>query len=535
MRRVTQLRWFGRRLATAMAVAAVVGAAAVATPAAAQELKVAMSSPPNSMDPHFYNLFSNINVSEHIFESLIKMDADSRIIPSLAESWKLIDNLTWEFKIRPSAKFHDGSDVTAEDVAWSMDRTSTIVNSPGKFDVYTKSIVKKTIVDPKTIRFVTATPYPLMLSDLTSIFIVSKKATDGISSNDFSSGKGMIGSGPFKFVSFARDDRVELVRNDAYWGTKPAWTKVTLRFIPQPATRVAALLAKDVDAIENVPTADLKRIRDSKDLSFFSKVSHRVIYLNLDQREKTPFVTDKDGKALEKNPFRDQRVRDAMTIAINRDAIRDRVMEGLSEPTSNMVPATLFGNVPDLKVPKYDPNQAKKLLAEAGYPDGFGLTLHGPNNRYVNDEPILQAIASMWTRIGVQTKVAASPMADFASRVSIGRKEFSAWLLGWGAQTGEVSSPLRALTACENAAKGFGTNNGMSYCNQKADALLEQGLAEVDDAKRLKLFQVAVSLVIKDGAFMPIHQQVTTWAARKGIDYVPRTDERTYAHNFKPT
>ena len=163
------------------------------------------------------------------------------------------------------------------------------------------------------------------------------------------------------------------------------------------------------------------------------------------------------------------------------------------------------------------------------------MTLHGPNNRYVNDEQILQAIASMWTRIGVQTQVAASPMADFSSRVSIRRKEFSAWLLGWGAQTGEVSSPLRALTACENADKGFGTNNGMSYCNQKADALLEQGLAEVDDAKRLKLFQDAVRLVIKDGAFMPIHQQVTTWAARKGIDYVPRTDERTYAHNFKPT
>jgi peptide/nickel transport system substrate-binding protein len=534
MSRLRELRWFARRMATAVTVVAALGAATVAAPAAGQELKVAMSSPPNSMDPHFYNLFSNINVSEHIFESLIKMDADSRIIPSLAQSWKLIDNLTWEFKIRADAKFHDGSDVTADDVAWSLDRTSTIVNSPGKFDVYTKAVVKKVIVDPKTIRLVTATPYPLMLSDLTSIFVVSKKATEGLSSDDFSSGKGMVGSGPFKFVSFARDDRVELVRNDQYWGTKPAWSKVTLRFIPQPATRVAALLAKDVDAIENVPTADLKRIRDSKDLAFFSKVSHRVIYLNLDQREKTPFVTDKDGKPMEKNPFRDQRVRDAMTIAINREAIKDRVMEGLSEPTSNMVPATLFGHVPDLQVPKYDPNAAKKLLADAGYPNGFNLTLHGPNNRYVNDEPILQAIASMWTRIGVQTQVAASPMADFSSRVSIRRKEFSAWLLGWGAQTGEVSSPLRALTACENADKGFGTNNGMSYCNQQADALLEQGLAEVDDAKRLKLFQDAVRLVIKDAAFLPIHQQVTTWAARKGIDYVPRTDERTYAHNFKP-
>ncbi|MGE0799750.1 MAG: ABC transporter substrate-binding protein [Lautropia sp.] len=522
-----------RQAALAIAVGFALSGLAAA-PAQAQELRVAMSSPPNSMDPHFYNLFSNINVSEHVFESLIKMDADSRIIPSLAASWKLIDNLTWEFKLQPNAKFHDGSDVTAEDVAYSIDRTSKIVNSPGKFDVYTKAIVAKEIVDPKTIRLKTATPYPLMLSDLTSIFIVSKKATEGLSSDDFSSGKGMVGSGAFKFVSFARDDRVELVRNDAYWGTKPAWTKVTLRFIPQPATRVAALLAKDVDAIENVPTADLKRIREDKNLAFFSKVSHRVIYLQLDQREKTPWATDKDGKVLEKNPFKDQRVRDAMTISINREAIKDRIMEGLSEPTSNMVPATLFGNVPDLKPLKYEPDRAKKLLADAGFPNGFGLTLHGPNNRYVNDEPILQAIASMWTRIGVQTKVAASPMADFSARVSINRKEFSAYLLGWGAQTGEVSSPLRALVACENAAKGFGTNNGASYCNPKMDALLEQGLSEVDDKKRLALFQDAVRIVIKDASWIPIHQQVTTWAARQGIDYVPRTDERTYAHSFFP-
>ena len=523
------------RTRAAIATAVVLALAGLgAAPAAAQELKVAMSSPPNSMDPHFYNLFSNINVSEHIFESLTKMDADSRIIPSLAASWKLIDPLTWEFKIQPNAKFHDGSDVTAEDVAWSIDRTSTIVNSPGKFDVYTKSIASKEIVDAKTIRLKTKTPYPLMLSDLTSIFIVSKKATTGLSSDDFSSGKGMIGSGPFKFVSFLRDDRVEVVRNEDYWGKKPAWTKVTLRFIPQAATRVASLLAKDVDAIENVPTADLKRIREDKNLAFFSKVSHRVIYLNLDQRPKSPWVTDKDGKVLEKNPFTDQRVRDAMTKSINRVAIKDRIMEGLSEPTSNMVPATLFGHVPDLKVVPYDPEGAKKLLADAGYPNGFNLTLHGPNNRYVNDEPILQAVASMWTRIGVNTKVAASPMADFSARVSINRKEFSAWLLGWGAQTGEVSSPLRALVACENASKGFGTNNGMSYCNPKMDALLEQGLTEVDDAKRLAIFQDAVRIVIKDGAWMPIHQQVTTWAARQGIDYVPRTDERTYAHSFFP-
>ncbi len=520
------------RAVGAIAIAVICVAGPLASTASAQEIKVALSSPPNSMDPHFHALFPNIIVSNHMFESLMKLDADSRPMPSLAASWRLVDDLTWEFKLQPDARFHDGTDVTAEDVAWSIDRISTIANSPGKFDIYTKSIVAKEIVDAKTIRLKTAAPYARMLYDMSVVFVVSRKATEGLTSDAFASGKGMIGSGPFKFVSFARDDRVEFVRNEEYWGNKPAWRKVTLRFIPQSATRVAALLAKDVDAIENVPTSDLQRIRTANDLSFFTKVSHRVIYIDLDQREKSPFVTDKDGKPLEKNPFRDQRVRDAMTMAINREAIRERIMEGLSQPTGNFVAPTLFGHVPELKPATFDPDTAKTLLKEAGYPDGFNLTLHGPNNRYVNDEQIMQAVASMWARIGVQTKVAASPMADFAPRVSNKRKELSAWLMGWGGT--DASSHLRALVACENASKGFGTNNGMSYCNPAADALLEEGLRTVDDAKRLTLWQDAVRLVMKDGAFVPIHQQVTTWAARKGIDFVPRTDEGTYAQDFKP-
>ncbi len=520
--------------AVGAAVAAMVTATVLgATPVAAQELRVGLSSPPNSMDPHFYNLAPNVNISEHIFEPLVRMNADSQIVPALAESWRLVDPLTWEFKIRGNAKFHDGSDVTAEDIVWSFDRVPTIVNSPGKFEVYTKSIVAKEVVDAKTLRFKTATPYPLMLSDLTSIFVVSKKLSEGLSTDDFNAGKGMIGSGPFKFTRFARDDRVELVRNDAYWGDKPAWEKVTLRFIAQPATRVAALLAKDVDAIENVPTADLKRVRSDKNLNFVSKPSYRVIYLQLDQREKSPYVTDKSGAVLEKNPLRDIKVRTAMNQAINRQAIADRIMEGLAEPTNNMLPSTMFGYVPELKVVKFDPEGARKLLAEAGYPDGFHLVLHGPNNRYINDEPILQAIAAMWTRIGVNTRVAASPMADFAPRVSINRKDASAWLLGWGFVTGEVSYGLRALVACENAARGFGTNNGSSYCNPKMDELMIKGLAEVDDAKRLALFQDAVRIVINDQSWLPLHFQHSAWAMRSDIDYTARTDERTHAHAFK--
>ncbi|MFJ1260139.1 ABC transporter substrate-binding protein [Cupriavidus sp. CuC1] len=499
----------------------------------AVDFKLAMSSPPTSMDPHFYNLFSNINVSEHMYECLVKMDADSKIIPGLAESWKLVNNLTWEFKIRKGVKFHDGSELTTDDIVWSLERPSTIQNSPGKFDVYTKAIINKKVIDKHTIQLTTNTPYPLMLNDLTSIFIVQKKATQGLTSDDFAQGKGMIGTGPFKFVNYARDDRVELVKNPDYWGPKPAWDKVTLRFIPNPATRMAALLSGDVQAIENVPTPDLPQVRKDPKLSFFSKISHRVIYLYTDdKKDKSPFVTTKEGAPMDKNPLKDARVRNAISMAINRQGIKDRLMEGLAEPTNNLVPPTLFGYNPNLKTVKYDPEGAKKLLAEAGYPNGFGITLHTPNNRYVNDEKIAQTIAQNLTRIGIATKVEGMPMATYSSKGI--KHEFSFGLLGWGAQTGEVSSPLRALLACEDPKKGFGTTNWGEYCNPKMDVVLEKALATVDDGERSKLLQEATAIAVNDGGIIPIHQQVTTWATQKGITYVPRTDERTYAHNFKP-
>ncbi len=505
---------------------------ALAAPmASAQEFKLAMSSPPTSLDPHFYNLFPNLNVSDHMFETLVTMDPDSRVIPALAESWTLVNNLTWEFKLRRGVKFHDGSEMTAEDVAWSMDRPATIVGSPGKFDVYTKAIINKKIMDPYTIRFTTKEPYPLMLADLTSIYIVSKKVTTGISSDDFSSGKGMVGTGPYKFAKFLRDDRLELDRNDVFWGKKPAWSKVTIRFIPNGATRLAALLAGDVQAIENVPTPDLAKVRSDASLALYSKVSHRLIYLYPDsKRDKSPFVTDKDGKPMDKNPMQDVRVRTALSMAINREAIRDRVMEGLSEPTNNLVPKTLFGNNPALKVVKYDPEGAKKLLTAAGYPNGFGLTLHTPNNRYVNDEKIAQTIAQMFSRIGITTKVEGLPMSVYSARGA--KSEYSIGLLGWGAQTGEASSPLRALLACDNPAKGLGGFNWLKFCNPKMDALLQKALNTVDDKARLALLQEASAVAINDGGLIPIHQQVTTWATKKGIAYIPRTDERTHAYEF---
>jgi len=222
--------------------------------ARATDMRIGVSAEPSSLDPHFHNLASNNNIAAHVFEPLTRFDSDSKLIPALAESWRLVDDTTWEFKLRKGVRFHDGSELTAEDVVWSLDRPATITNSPGAFTLYTRQITGTQIVDPYTIRLKTATPYPLMLNDLSSVAIVSKNLTQGLASGDFATGRGMIGTGPFKFVAFNRGERLELARNDAYWGEKPAWERVTFRFLSNDPARLAALLAGDVDTIDRKST-----------------------------------------------------------------------------------------------------------------------------------------------------------------------------------------------------------------------------------------------------------------------------------------
>jgi peptide/nickel transport system substrate-binding protein len=498
-------------------------AACLALPARGQNLTIGTSTEFSSVDPHYHNLAPNFSATRHIFDALIFTDERQALKPGLATSWRAISPTAWELKLRKGVKFHDGSEFTAQDVLYTIDRIPKVPNSPSSLAVYTKSITKAEAPDPYTLILHSATPYPLLPNDISNVYIVSHKA-EGKTTEDFNAGRAAIGTGPYQFVEWVRGDRLVVKRNPAYWGGAEPWEKVTFKPLTNDAARVAALLAGDVDLIDVVPSADLERVKRTASLALFQIVSNRVIYLHLDSdRDSSPFITGVTGK----NPLKDVRVRRAMSLAINRTAIAERVMEGLSIPANQLLPEGFFGYNPALPAPKYDADGAKKLLAEAGYPDGFGVTLHSPNNRYPNDEKIAQAVAQMLSRVGIATKVDAMPANVFFTRGT--KLEFSFLLAGWGAGTGEVSSPLRALLATYDKDTGMGSANRGRYSNPRMDAVLKEALEAVDDAKREKLLQDAVKLSMEGYGIIPVHYNINTWASKKNLAYVPRTDEFTLA------
>ena len=505
-----------------------------ALPAGAQTLSMGLAAAPTSVDPHYHTFSPNESLDAHIFDRLVEMDAASRPSPGLATSWKLINDTTWEFKLRPGVTFHDGSPFTAEDVAYTLDRVPRVVNSPGSFAIYTKPVTRVEIIDPLTVRLHTAELYPLLPIDLSQVFIIPHGLGPNPTTEDFNSGKNAIGTGPFRMISYRSGDRVELERNNAWWGRAPYWQHVTVRMIPNDAGRTSALLAGDITFMEFVPTADAARLRADNRVALAETTSLRLVYLYLDRSRTgpTPFVTGPNGEALTTNPLNDLRVREALSIAINRPAIVERVMENAAIPTGQFLAPGAFGHVPDLAAPKFDPTRAKALLAQAGYPNGFRITLHGPNDRYVNDGKIIQTIGQMWTRIGVQTTVDAMTWTSYVSRAN--KLEFSAFLLGWGISSGEASNPLRSLVHTYDAKLGWGAVNRARYSNPALDAMIANAMTIADDARREQALIAAERVAMADVALIPLHIQKNIWAMKAGLTYAARADESTRAADLRP-
>jgi peptide/nickel transport system substrate-binding protein len=496
----------------------------------AAELRIGVAADITSLDPHHINIGSNSSALWHFYDALTHVNADARLIPGLAESWRAVDATTWEFKLRKGVKFHDGSAFTADDVIASIERARAMEKSGGQFAGFTKAITAMQAIDASTIRFKTAGPYALLPYDLVSIFIISRKMQSS-TSEDFNAGKFSGGTGNFKLTAFKRGDRVEMVRNEAYWGGAPPWDKVSLRILPNDGPRIAALLAGDVDMIENIPTTDAARLKTKPEFRLAQKVSWRTIFFTMDQsRDQVPGLTGKDGKPLAKNPFKDIRVRQAISKALNRGAIAQRVMEGMAIPASNVVAPPVFGYAKDLQPDAADPEGAKKLLAAAGYPDGFAMTVYAPNNRYVNDEQVAQAVAQMLTRVGIAAKVETMPITVYLGRARNG--EFPFAMLGWGSFAGDLA--LRTLLATPDPDKGFGAWNWGKHSLPAMDKLLVEGFANTDEKKREAIAVQAMGLAMKDYGVIPVHHQLVSWAMKKNLDYAARTDEFTFAQHVKP-
>jgi peptide/nickel transport system substrate-binding protein len=525
-------------LAATVAVSALSGAelpGQALSGAQAQTLTMAVGAPVTSLDPHYHQLSPNNAVADMVFDKLVNTDAQARRVPGLATEWRATGPTTWEFKLRPGVKFHNGNPFTAEDVAFTLGRLPNVPNAPSSFAVYARPIQRIEIVDPLTIRFHTTAPHPLLPLDMTNVRILDKETHEGAATEDFNSGKTAIGTGPWRVVSHRNGERIEFARNDAYWGGAPAFQRVNYRMITNDAARTAALLAGDVDFIDQVPTTDLAKLRQDQRVVLSEVVGLRLIFLGLDHlrgpNENSPFITDNDGKPLGRNPLRDARVRRALSMAIDRQAIVERVMEGAATPAGQFLPPGVPGHVPDVQPTRYDPEGAKRLLAEAGYPNGFRMQLNGPNDRYINDGRIIQAIGQMWTRAGVRTAVEGQTWAVFVGRAA--RSEFSAHLIGWGSNP-DGSHPLRNILATVSPEKGWGASNRGRYSNPEVDRLLEASLTELDEEKREKLVLDAQRIAAEDVGVIPIHIQTNIWAMRRGLMHEARADEATRAQDVRP-
>ena len=506
----------------------------LAAPAGAQTLRMAVGAQVTSADPHFHNISPNNAFASMVFDNLVETDANARLVPALAESWVALGEDTWELRLRRGVRFHNGSAFTAEDVAFTLERIPLVVNSPGSFRTYTQAIQAVEIVDSHTIRLRSNGPAPLIPTDLAQVPMLDRETHQGATTEDFNAGRAAIGTGPFRVQSFQAGDRVALLRNETYWGRAPAWQAVDYRMVTNDTARSAALLAGDVDFIDQVPTSDIERLRRDRRLVLSEVDSMRFIYFALDHMREgaTPFITDNEGRPLPRNPLRDVRVRRALTLALDRQALVARVMEGAATATVQVMPAGAFGHEPALEVPRADPEQARRLLAEAGYPEGFRLTLHGPNDRYPNDARIAQAVGQMWTRIGIRTQVEVAPYASFIARAS--RQEFSVFLVSWGSSSGEPLAGLRSVAASYDRERGTGSVNRGRYANPAFDALLARAGRELDDPRREALLRQATRLLVEDVGLISTHLQRNIWAMRQGLVHEARVDERSRAQDVRP-
>ena len=474
-----------------------------------------------TMDPHSQNEGPTIAMNGQIYESLVTRDAALVLQPELAESWEAGPD-GWTFKLRQGVKFHDGSDFTAEDVVFSFERAN---HEASDYKEQAKNVTGVEVIDDYTVKLLTDGPNPILPNQLTSIFMMDKgwsEANNVVAPQDFKAKeetyavRNANGTGPFKLVSRAPDEMTVLERNGDWWGEgmfPGNIDKIEYRPITNAATRVAALLSGEVDFVLDPPLQDLKRIEGADGLGVKTVAQIRSIFFGMDQGVDKLRSSNAEG-----NPFKDARVREAMNLAIDKAAIQRVVMEGLSFPTGMITPPGVLGNTPDNDASYgFDPERAKALLAEAGYPNGFSVQLDCPNNRYNNDEKICQAAVAMLAKIGVDVTLDAIPKAQHFPKIQ--KRESDFYMLGWGVPTLDSHYVFSYLLA------GDGSWNATGYSNARVNEITTAITSEIDIPKRTAMIGEAWDIIKADMPYVPIHHQVLAWGISDGFDIPIAADD----------
>jgi peptide/nickel transport system substrate-binding protein len=482
-----------------------------------------------TVDPHAQNHQTTHAFLQQVYESLVRYDKAYKIEPALATKWTQVSPTQIRFELRKGVKFHDGAPFTADDVVFSLTRAMT---PPSNMQSAVQSVKEVKKVDDHTVDLILKGPNPILLRELTEARIMNKawaEKNNALKSQDYAAkeenfaARNANGTGPFIMVGWQPDVKVTLKKNPNWWD-KPTGNIDEVVFTPikSAATRSAALISGQVDFVSDPPPQDLARMKGSPDIKLVEGAENRTIYLGLDQfRDELPGAGTPG-----KNPLKDKRVRQALYQAIDSAGLHSRTMRNLSVPAGTMVAPMVHGwsKALDERAAKYDVEAAKKLLADAGYPNGFSLKLDCPNDRYVNDEAICQAVTAMWTRIGVKTTLQAAPMSQFVTRVM--NNDVSAYLFGWGVATFDALYSLDSLMATKDGKTSAGVYNGGRFSNAELDTKISQIKVEMDPAKRDALLADALKLVKDEYLYLPVHHQIRPWAMRSNVETQHRADDR---------
>ncbi len=504
--------------------------AAFALPAQAKTLKFAFQGDLNALDSYTLNETFTQGIMSNVMEGLIRRDKDLKIIPALAERWEMIDPLKWRFYLRKGVKFHGGEAFTAEDAIFSLERARTADSSVKNKVPADAKFVK---IDDHTMEVQLVTPNPILHYEWDVLHVFSKAWATKVGAIQVQSPKATSvsawaltanGTGPFTVVSHEPGNKTVFKPFPGWWD-KPVHNldEVIFTTIRADATRVAALLSGEIDMMDPVPVQDIDRIKSNPGTDVLIGAELRTIFLNFDSfRDELKYSSVKG-----KNPFKDARVRKAFYQAVDIEAIKAKVMRGMSVPSALLLSPLLFQPLADLKRHPFDVEAAKKLMAEAGYGDGFELRMDCPNDRYVNDAAICQAVSAMLSRINVKVTLNAQPKAKyFEFSGSSGGYDSSFNLLGWTPGSFDSWNVLANIIGCRDEKGKGGTANYGGYCNKRIEELTKLILVESDKAKRDAMIKEAYMIVYEEVGLAPLHQQSLAWGVSKSVKMVQRADNQ---------